>query len=151
MRWHWLIIAPLIVLIISIAWVWDTPAERFTETLPAVITVTEPGQIGVHSTKEPQKMFNFGSTFPGTKVQKTMNLSRGNEQPAKVHIIVSGEIQNWTSVNINDFVLDEPVQVEVTIAIPDDAAKGMYSGNVTVDYIITYGMSTIEAMRQFLK
>lgn len=145
MKWYWLIPA---ILITTAAVIWNTPAAKFSETLPVIITISDPGQIGVHTIKDPQKMFNFGSTFPGTKVQKVMNLTRGKEPPAKVHITVSGAMQDWVMLNKNDFVLDEPTQVEVTIAVPEDAEKGMYSGNITVDYVSTYGLRTIQALRQ---
>lgn len=148
MRLYWLIPALLIILAVII---WTLPTGNFTETLPVVVTVSDPAQIGVHTTREPQKIFNFGSTFPGTKVQKTMNLTNGNEPPAKVHITVSGAILNWTSVNRNDFVLDEPTQVEVTVTIPDKAQKGTYNGNITIDYISTYGIRAMGALKQFLK
>jgi hypothetical protein len=142
MRLYWLI--PFIILFFFIAIIWNIPVGKSSETLPVVITISELGQIGVYTTKEPQKMFDFGTTFSGTKVQKTMNLTRGNEPPAKVHITVSGAIQNWTLVNKNDFVLDELTQVEVTLAIPDDAEKGTYNGNITIDYINTYGLRAIK-------
>lgn len=148
MRWYWLIPA---ILIILTAVIWNVPVGKFSETLPAVVTISEPGQIGVYTTREPQKMFNFGSTFPGTKVQKTMNLTNGNEPPARVHITVSGAILNWTSVNNNDFVLDGPTQIEVTVTIPDNAEKGTYNGNITIDYTSTYGLNTIQTFRQLLK
>ncbi|MCZ7383101.1 MAG: hypothetical protein O8C64_16210 [Candidatus Methanoperedens sp.] len=148
MRWYWLIPA---ILIILTAVVWNVPAAKFSETLPAVVTISEPGQIGVYTTREPQKMFNFGSTFPGTKVQKTMNLTNGNEPPARVHITVSGAILSWTSVNRNDFVLDGSAQVEVTVTIPNNAEKGTYNGNITIDYISTYGLNAIHTFRQLLK
>lgn len=141
MKWFWYI--PVILVLISIAIILDTPASKFSETLPVVVTISDPGEIGVHTTKEPQKMFNFGTTFPGTKVQKFMNLTRGNEPQVRVHITVSGSIQNWTTIDRNNFVLDEPTQVEVTISIPENAQKGTYKGNVTIDYISTYGMRAI--------
>lgn len=147
MRWYWLIPA---ILIIFIAVIWILPAGKFTETLPVVVTISDKGHIGIYTTKEPQKLFNFGSTFPGTKVQKTMNLTKGNEPPARVHITVSGAIQNWTLLNKNDFILNEPDQVEVTIAIPDDAEKGTYNGNITIDYVSTYGLRAIQAIHEFL-
>ena len=149
MRLYWII--PFIILFLFIAIVWNIPVGKFSETLPVTITISEPGQIGVFTTKEPQKMFNFGTTFPGTKVQKTMNLTRGNEPPAKVHITVSGEIQNWTTVNKNDFVLYDPTHIEVTITIPDNAEKGTYNGNITINYINTYGLRAIQSLKQRAK
>lgn len=149
MKWYWLI--PFIILFLFIAIIWNIPVAKSSETLPVVITISEPGEIGVHTTREPQKMFNFGTTFPGTKVQKTMNLTRGNEPPAKVHISVSGVILNWTTVNKNDFVLDELTQVEVTLTIPDDAEKGIYNGNITINYINTYGLRAIQSLKQRAK
>jgi len=147
MRLYWFI--PFIILFLAVAIIWNIPVGKFSETLPVVVIIGEPGQIGVHTTREPQKMFDFGTTFPGTKVQKTMNLTKGNEPPAKVHITVSGAIKNWTSVNEYDFLMDEPAQVEVTIVIPDNADKGTYKGNITIDYTSTYGIRAIQAIRQF--
>lgn len=148
MRLYWLI--PLI-LIISLAVIWNIPVEKFSETLPVVIAVSEPGQIGVHTTKEPEKMFDFGATFPGTKVQKFMNLTRGNKPPARVHITISGETRNWISVNKNDFILNEPVQVEVVILIPEDAERRAYNGNIKIYYISTYGMRLMQAVYEPVK
>ena len=84
MRLYWLI--SVILISIFIAVIWNIPAAKFTETLPVTLTISEPGQIGVHTTKGLQKEFDFGTTPPGTKIQKTMNLTRGNEPPAKIHI-----------------------------------------------------------------
>ncbi len=145
MRIYWLI---PICLILVFTIVWNIPISKFSETLPVIITVAEAGQIGVHNTKEPQKMFNFGTTFPGTKVQKTMNLTRGNEPIANVHITVSGSIMNWTTLDKNDFILDEHSQVKVTVSIPDNAGMGTYSGNITINYISTYGLRAINEIRQ---
>ncbi len=146
MKWYWLI--PAILILGAV--IWNTPGAKFSETLPVLVTISDPGQIGVHTTKDPQKMFNFGSTFPGTKVQKVMNLTRGKEPLAKVHITVSGVVQDWVMLNKNDFVLDEPTQVEVTIAVPENAEKGMYSGNITIDYVSTYGLRAIQTLHQLL-
>lgn len=145
MRWK---LAFAVILIISVVIAWNIPAGRFSETLPVIVTVAEPGQIGVHTTREPQKMFDFGTTFPGTKVQKTMNLTRSNEPPALIHINASGAVQDWITIGRNDFVLDEPAQVDIFIIIPENAGKGAYSGNITIDYTGTYGMRTIQYLRQ---
>lgn len=145
MRLYWII--PFIILFLFIAIIWNIPVAKFSETLQVTITISEPGQIEVHTTKEPQKMFNFGTTFPGTKVQKTMNLTRGNEPPAKIHITASGSIKNWTSLDKNDFVLDEPTQVEVTVEIPYNSEKGTYSGNISIDYTSTYGVRVIQSLK----
>ncbi len=144
MRRYWFI---PVILFLFVAVIWNIPAGKFSETLPVAITIADPGQIGVHTTKEPQKMFDFGTTFPSTKVQKAMNLTRGNEPPAKIHIAINGAIQNWTTLDKNDFILDEPAQVEVLISIPSDAEKGVYSGNITIDYASTYGMRVMQALR----
>lgn len=148
MRSYWLI--PFVISFFFIAIVWNIQAGKFSETLPVTITISDPGQIGVYETSEPQKVFNFGTTFPGTKVQKAMNLTRGSEPPAKIHITVGGAIQNWTRVNKNDFILDELTRVEVTLTIPDDAEKGAYKGNITIDYVTTYGLRAIQVSRQLL-
>lgn len=138
MKRYWLLLVILVISVISIILVWNLPSGRFNETLPVVVTVSEPGQIEVNMTREPQKAFNFGNTFPGTKIQKTMNLSRGNEPPASIHITVNGAVKNWITIDKNDFILDEPDQVNVTITIPYNAESGTYTGNITINYISTY-------------
>lgn len=148
MKRYWTL---LVILVISFALVWYIPSGRFSETLPVVVTISEPSQIGVHISKEPQKVFNFGSTFPGTKIQKTMNLTRGNEPPAKIHITVNGAVQNWITVDKNDFILNKPSQVIVTLETPDNAEKGIYTGNITIIYTSTLGQHWFSKLSLFLQ
>jgi len=91
--------------------------------------------------KEEQKEFNFGIMYPGISTTKFMNLTRGNSPPARVHIAVSGETAKWIALDKNDFVLDEPTQVGVTLTTPESVEEGRYTGNVTVRYTATYGSS----------
>lgn len=146
MKRYWLI--PVFILFPVII-IWNMPAGEFSETLPAIIEIAEEGQIGIHTTREPQKMFNFGTTFPDTKVQKTINLTTGKEPPAKVHITINGQIQNWTTLSNNDFVLDKFTQVMVTVSVPEDSEKGKYAGNITIDYTSTYGIRFLDSIKQF--
>lgn len=144
MRWYILFLG--IFVLLTVVLIWNIPASSFSETIPVMVNISDTDHIDVHVTKEPQKMFNFGTTFAGTKIEKTMNLTRGQEPPAKVHISASGEIRDWIVINKNDFVLNEPTQIKVTIAIPDTAKKDTYNGNITIDYVNTYGLRAMEAL-----
>lgn len=141
MKWYIFLIP--IFLLVTANVIWNAPLSQFNETLPVIVSIAEPGHIDVHTTKEPEKMFNFGTTFPGTKVQKTMNLTRGNQPPAKVHITVTGEVNEWITLSKIDFILDENTPVNVTISIPDNAEKRRYDGNITIHYIRTYGIEIL--------
>ena len=114
--------------------------------MPLVINVTNE-QLEVHITKEPQKGFNFGSTFPGTAVIKTMNFTRGNQPPAMVSMSINGSIASWVELNENDFLLDKPKQIEVTVNVPADAPKGVYAGNLAM----TYKKTLITIFSDFIK
>lgn len=147
MKWYWFV--PLILIFLA-AIIWNIPTGKSSETLPVVVTASDIGEIGVQMTDEPQKSFNFGATFPGSIVQKSMNLARGSNPPAKIHIKVDGPIQDWIEIDKNDFILDEAEQVQVMISIPDETDKGTYHGNITIDYINTYGLETRYAISGFL-
>jgi len=140
MKKHWYVVIPAVV-VVALLLVWNAPLSTTTEVLPVSVNVTEERVIGVHMTKEEQKEFNFGIMYPGISTTKTMNLTRGNSPPARVHIAVSGEIAQWITLDKNDFVLEEPTQVNVTVSIPEDMEEGRYTGNVTIRYTATYGSS----------
>ena len=142
MKKYWYIIIPAAVAA-AILLVWNAPLSTTSEVLPVSVNVTEERVIGVHMTKEEQKEFNFGITFPGAVTTKTMNLTRGNSPPARVHIEVSDEIGQWITLEKNDFMLDEPTQVNVTLSIPEGVEEGRYTGNVTIRYTATYGSSLV--------
>ena len=142
MKKYWYIIIPAVVAT-AVLLAWNAPLSTTTEVLPVSVNVTEERVIGVHMTKEEQKEFNFGIMYPGISTTKTMNLSRGNSPPAKVHIEVNGEIAQWITLDKNDFVLDEPTQVNVTLSIPEGTEEGRYTGNVTIRYTATYGSSLV--------
>jgi hypothetical protein len=91
--------------------------------------------------KEEQRVFNFGIMYPGISTTKFLNPTRGNSPPARVHIAVSDEIAQWITLDKNDFVLDEPMQVNVTLTIPEGVEESRYTGNVTIHYTATYGSS----------
>ena len=142
MKKRWYIVIPAVVVVAAaILLAWNAPLSTTTEVLPVSVNVTEERVIGVHMTKEEQKEFNFGTTFPGAVTTKTMNLTRGNSPPACVHIEASGEIAKWITLEKNDFVLDEPTQVNVTLTIQEGVEEGRYTGNVTIRYTATYGSS----------
>jgi hypothetical protein len=136
----WYIAIPAVAAV-AILLAWNAPLSTTTEVLPVSVNVTEERVIGVHMTKEGQKEFNFGIMYPGISTTKFLNLSRGNSPPALVHIDVSGEIAQWITLDKNDFVLDEPAQVDVTLTTPEDMEEGRYTGNVTIRYTATYGSS----------
>jgi hypothetical protein len=138
----WYIVIPAVVAV-ALLLAWNAPLSTTTEVLPVSVNVTEERVIGVHMTKEEQKEFNFGTTFPGAVTTKTMNLSRGNSPPARMHIEVSGEIAQWITLEKNDFVLDDPMQVNVTLTTPEGVEERRYTGNVTIRYTATYGSSLV--------
>jgi hypothetical protein len=139
MRKYWYLI-PAVIILFALAW--NVPVSTTTEVLPAFVNVTE-GTIGVHMTKEEQRELNFGATYPGTATTKTLNLSRGSSPPANVHIEIEGGIAPWVALERNDFMLDEPAQVNVTLAIPEGTEQGRYLGNVTIRYATSYGATLL--------
>ena len=143
MKKRWYIVIPVVVVIIAVLLAWNAPLSTTTEVLPVSVNVTEERVIGVHMTKEEQKEFNFGIMYPGISTTKFMNLTCGNSPPARVHIGVSDEIGQWITLDKNDFVLDEPTQVNVTLSIPEGTEEGRYTGNVTIRYTATYGSSLV--------
>jgi len=142
MKMFWYIVIPAVVAA-AVLLAWNAPLSTTTEVLPVSVNVTEERVIGVHMTKEEQKEFNFGIMYPGISTIKTMNLTRGNSPPALVHIEASGEIAEWITLDKNDFVLDEPAQVNVTVTIPESVEEGRYTGNVTIRYTATFGSSLV--------
>jgi len=133
MKWYCYILAFVLVIAISLAAVWSVPIETTTEVLPMSLCVTDE-QLEVRITEEPQKEFDFGGTFPGTAVIKTMNVTRGNQAPAMVSMSVNGSLAPWVELSENDFLLDNPKRIEVTVNVPADAPKGAYAGNLTLSY-----------------
>ena len=138
----WYIAIPAVVAV-AILLAWNAPLSTTTEMLPVSVNVTEERVIGVHMMKEEQKEFNFGIMYPGISTTKFLNLSRENSPPACVHIEASGEIAEWITLDKNDFVLDEPTQVDVTLTTSEGVEKGRYTGNVTICYTATYGSSLV--------
>lgn len=145
MKKYWYVIIPVVVAV-ALLLAWYLPLSTTTEMLPVSVNVTAERVIGVHMTKEEQKEFNFGITFPGAVTTKAMNLSRGDSPPARVHIDVSGDIAQWITLDKNEFVLDEPTQVNVTLTIPDGIEAGRYSGSVAIRYTATYGTSLVHKL-----
>lgn len=145
MKKYWYVIIPAVVAV-ALLLVWYIPLSTTTEVLPVSVNVTAERVIGVHMTEEVQKEFNFGITFPGAVTTKAMNLSRGNSPPARVHIDVSGDIAHWITLEKNNFVLDEPTQVNATLTIPDGTEAGRYTGSVAIHYTATYGTSLVHKL-----
>ena len=145
MKWQWLVAIILISSSLMIMLLlWNVPVSTTKEVLPVKINVTEERVITVNVSEEPQKAFFFGATFPGTGTSKTMRLSRHDDAPPPiVNISVDGAVASWASLSENDFVLVQPKEnakeVNLTLEIPDDAEEGVYCGNVTVQYTVTYG------------
>jgi len=150
MKKFWYVII-LAVVAVAILLAWNAPLSATTEVLPASVNVTEERVIGVHMAKEEQKEFNFGTMYPGISTTKFLNLTRGNSPPALVHIEASGKIAQWITLDKNDFVLDEPTQVDVTLTTPEDMEEGRYTGNVTIRYTATYGSSLAHTFSFFQK
>lgn len=138
MRLRWVAYC-LIVLIAIIVISWNIHIKEFSETFPVIITVSNDRQLGVGLTDD-ERVLDFGTVFPGVKVQKSMTLERGKEPPAKVNISVNGDIKNWSYVDKNNFILDKPSDINITFSIPNDIEDGTYSGNVTISYIGTPGI-----------
>ena len=117
MKKYWYIVIPAVV-VTAVLLVWNVPLSTTTDVLPVSVNVT----------KEEQKEFNFGTTFPGAVTTKTMNLTSGDSPPARVHIEASGEIAQGITLEKNDFVLDELTQVNVTLSIPEGVEAGRLHG-----------------------
>ena len=145
MKKYWYIVIPAVV-VTAVLLAWNAPLSTTTDVLPVSVNATEERVIGVHMTKEEQKEFYFGTTFLGAVTTKTMNLTRGNSPPARMHIEASGEIAHWITLDKNDFVLDEPTQVNVTLTIPVGIEAGRYSGSVTIHYTVIYGTSLVHKL-----
>ena len=145
MKKYWYVLIPAVVAV-ALLLAWYLPLSTTTEMLPVNVNVTADRVIGVHMTKGEQQEFNFGITFPGAVTTKAMNLSRGDSPPARVHIDVKGEIARWITLDKNNFVLDEPTQVNVTLTIPDGIEAGRYSGSVAIRYTATYGTSLVHKL-----
>jgi hypothetical protein len=128
-------------IILLLIFAWNIPVSTTSDVLPVSVNVSDDGIIGVHMTKEEQRELNFGMIFPGAATTKTINLSRGNSPPAQVHIEIEGEIEHWTELGRNDFILTGPAQVNVTLTIPEGTEQGKYTGSATVRYTTYYGAS----------
>jgi hypothetical protein len=142
MKW---LIPLLIAILLTIMLIWNVPVSTTTEVLPAFVNVTE-GIIGVHMTKEEQRELNFGAIFPGAAATKTLNLTCGSSPPAHVRIESEGRIASWITFERNDFVIDEPLQVNVTVSIPEGTEQGRYTGSVTIRYTTSYGASLLHML-----
>lgn len=123
---------------------WNVPFST-TQVLPAFVNVTD-RTIGVHMTQEEQRELDFGSLFPGAATTRTLNLSRGNSPPARVYIEVEGGIASWVTIERNDFILDEPAQINVTLDIPKGTGQGRYSGSANIRYTTSYGASLLHML-----
>jgi hypothetical protein len=126
----------ILTLVLAGAAVWSYPLETSEETLPVTINVTDVGGrlVGFSVSATEPKELDFGSTFHGTTVIKTVNLSRGIEPPALVSLSPEGIIAPWTEVSDGEFLLVRPKQVQVSMKVPSDAREGTYSGRIRIVY-----------------
>jgi len=126
----------LILVILSAAVAWSIPLETTGEVLPVILKVTNATkpQLGFSIAGEELKELDFGSTFPGTTVIKTVNITRGNQPAAFVSLSARGPIAPWVELGNGDFLLTKLTQVKVSVRVPQDAPEGTYTGNITVLY-----------------
>jgi hypothetical protein len=126
----------LILVILSAAAAWSIPLETTGEVLPVILKVTNATkpQLGFSIAGDELKELDFGSTFPGTTVIKTVNITRGNQPPAFVSLSAQGTIAPWVELSNEDFLLTKLTQVKVSVRVPEDAPEGTYTGNITVLY-----------------
>ena len=138
------IIFILIVVVLSGIAAWSIPLETTDEILPVTLNVTHTSrELGFAVTQEEVKYLNFGTTFPGTTVIKTVNITRGTQPPAYVTIIPQGDIANWLVINESSFLLEDPKQITVSVKVPTDAKEGIYSGHIGIRYSKTVFLSII--------
>jgi hypothetical protein len=130
------IIFILFVVILSVFAVWSIPLGTSDQVLPVTLNVTNNSGrvVGFTVTKEELEELDFGMTFPGTIVVKTINITRGNQPPAFISIFPEGTIASWISVSEGNFLLKNPKQVMVSVKVPEDANEGVYTGNIRIIY-----------------
>lgn len=126
----------LFLITLSAALAWSIPLGSTEEVLPVTLNVTDTSsrQLGFSVSREEQKELDFGSTFPGTTVIKTLNITRGSQPPAFVSVIPEGTIAPWTEVSDGDFLLNNLNQVKVSVKVPEDAKEGNYGGQIRILY-----------------
>jgi hypothetical protein len=112
------------------------PVATTEQVLPVTLNVTTPSDrtISFALTHGDQNGLDFGTTFPGTTVIKTINISRGSEPPAFVSISWNGTITPWLEVSDKNFLLTDSRQLKVNAVIPRDANTGSYSGQLIITY-----------------
>jgi hypothetical protein len=132
---HIIFILLTVILLAAIA-AWSIPLGTSDEVLPVTLNVTGGSvrELGFAVSHEEQKELDFGTTFPGTTVIKTVNISRGSQPPAFVSISSEGSIVPWLEVSDNDFLLKDPKQVKVSVVVPADAQQGLYTGQLNIAY-----------------
>ncbi len=94
------------------------------------------------SNKKKSNILNFGGTFPGTTVIKTVNTPE-EHNPAYVTIVPEGDIANWLAISESAFLLIDPKQITVSLKVPADANEGSYSGHIRIRYSKTLFSSII--------
>ena len=112
------------------------PLATTEQVLPVTLNVTTPSDrtISFALTQDDQNRLDFGTTFPGTTVIKTVNISRGSEPPAFVSISWKGTITPWLEVSDNNFLLTDSPQLKVSAFTPKNADAGSYSGLLVIAY-----------------
>lgn len=126
----------LLILTIIIIGSEEIHIKEYSETFPVTINISDMRMLNVHMSDE-DKILNFGTAFPGIKVQKTITLERGEDPPAIVNIDIDGEIKNWTTLDRNNFILGEPTDINITMTIPNNTENHNYGGNLTINYVST--------------
>jgi hypothetical protein len=126
----------LAVVVVSVLASWEIPLRTTEEVIPMSLNVTGASsrEVGFAINQEGLKKLDFGTTFPGTTVIKTVNITRGTEPPAYVSISLEGNIAPWVTVSECDFLLKDQKQVTVGVNVPFDANEGYYSGNIRIIY-----------------
>ena len=129
----------LLAVVLLMAAAWSIPLGTTEKVLPVSVNVTGAGSrvIGFSVSGGEEKELDFGSTFPGTTVIKTVNISRGTEPSALVSLSPEGAIAPWTEISDGEFLLVQPRQVKVSVKVPEDAPEGRYSGQVRIIYTKT--------------
>jgi len=135
MKRRYIIFILFVVILFALA-VWSIPLGTSDQVLPVTLNVTNNSGrvVGFSVTKEELEELDFGMTFAGTIVVKTINITRGNQPPALVSIFPEGTIASWITVSEGNFLLKNPKQVMVSVKVPENANEGVYTGNIRIIY-----------------
>ncbi len=126
---HWAVYAVLFVLALFVLFEW-----RSTNVFSAQVVVmprTEELVIGFNPTTE---RLDFGDLAQNSAQTRSLTLENGGRLPARVSIIIMGDIAQFIGVSDAFFTLDggETKSVEFTLVVPPTAQPKKYSGRVLV-------------------